>query len=246
MRIASYNVKGFPWEATPIAKIVRWATKRCDIIALQEVWCSRETWKTMFAAVGWSIVFPPREGQLTGMGSGLAFAYRSTDWKIQDIRSYPYISSIGIDQLATKGWLRIEAYHVPTQQSMRLITTHTQSDYQCINDYLQAIGTYWSACATAVRIKQAQQLAEIECRQTPKSTLILGDFNSETCLIPNTRFLRTNKDPTFLATGECLDHCATWSDDTRWKLTSHTVYKAPYSDHCPIIWTFDLGGAIGS
>ena len=215
---------------TNIRAIARWVNKSCDIVALQESWCRHSEWKSAFSQYGWSCVFPSREAHITGFfGSGLAFAYRMSDWELQDSRFYPFLATIGVDQLTVKGWFRIEAYHRRTGKLMRFLNTHMQSDYEIYDEL-------WRQLSEPIRIAQAVQITDVERRMPRLPTLMLGDFNTETCWLPGCHFLSMNGAPTFPRTQEMLDHCAVWNHHD-WILINHHVDCVQLSDHYPSVWT---------
>jgi hypothetical protein len=105
-----------------------------------------------------------------------------------------------------------------------------QSDYEFFDEL-------WRPIAEPVRMAQAVQLAETERRLPPIPTLLLGDWNTEMCWLPEGRWLTKHSGATFAATNQVLDHCATWTDQP-WVLKDHRVYRIEFSDHWPVIWTF--------
>ena len=237
VRLATYNVKGFPWTAPPIQSIVHWITGRSgvEIVALQEIWCRHTAWASAFAAAGWSFIRPPREHHIAGVfGSGLAIAWRSAAWKLTDARFYPYLSAVGFDSFATKGWFRAELRDLRTGTPLRLINTHMQSDYEVCDDL-------WRPIAEPVRMAQALQLTETEARMPPMPTLITGDFNTEVCWLSECRYLTAHAGPTFPGTNQVLDHCAAPATQP-WKLIAHRVCReaGEWSDHWPVIWEFSV------
>jgi endonuclease/exonuclease/phosphatase family metal-dependent hydrolase len=230
-RLATYNVKCFPWTSTPIRDIVRWISRSCDVVALQEIWCRHSAWASAFAAAGWTFLRPPREHHILSVfGSGLAVAWRTDKWQLRDARQYPYLSAVGIDALVSKGWFRVELTHMASQKPLRLINTHMQSDYEVCNDI-------WRTISEPVRMGQAQQLIESERRLSPAPTLITGDMNTEMCWFPECRWLTRHAGPTFDKGSQVLDHCATWQAD-QWGLESHRVGRecGELSDHWPVVW----------
>jgi endonuclease/exonuclease/phosphatase family metal-dependent hydrolase len=242
LRLVSYNVKCFPWCATPIKEIVAFLTNislAADVVALQEVWCRHDAWAAAFTAAGWTFLRPPREHHIAGLfGSGLAFAWRSqrdNAWTLTEARFYPYLSSVGLDTLVVKGWFRVELHrNVAKSHKVRLINTHMQSDYEICDDL-------WRPIAEPVRMAQAFQLVETERRLTPSvPTLIVGDMNSPHCWFPECEWLTGHAGPTFQSGAQTLDHCATWGGSRCcWRLAEHRVFRAvpsPWSDHWPVLW----------
>lgn len=233
-RILCYNVCGFPWYRTPIREIVTWVTANADIVALQEVWCRHAEWAAAFAAAGWTFQRPPRENQIMGLfGSGLAVAWRPSEWTASDARFYPFLAAVGFDQLATKGWMRVELRHVRTGAPFRIINTHMQSDYEVCDEL-------WQHISDPIRMAQARELRTVEARLPPVPTLVVGDFNTHECWIPDARFLNPQTIPSFPTAGggKHLDHIATWSPG--WRLLSHEVaVQRTWSDHLPIRWLID-------
>jgi endonuclease/exonuclease/phosphatase family metal-dependent hydrolase len=233
LRIASYNVRCFPYpfSDTDISGITTWITQTADIAALQEVWCRFPEWSAAFKAAGWTFLRPLREGHIvSALGSGLAVAFRTSDWSVADFRLYPYLSAVGLDALATKGWFRVELRSARSGKPFRLITTHMQSDYEICDEL-------WRPIAEPVRMAQAFQLAETERRLPKVPTLLLGDWNTELCWLPEGRWLTKHSGPTFPGTNQVLDHCAAWADQP-WVLKDHRVYRIGFSDHWPVVWTF--------
>jgi exonuclease III len=240
-RIVSYNVRGFPWCDTPIKEIVAWLTKAADIVALQEVWCRHAAWSAAFAAAGWVFLRPAREAHIAGLfGSGLAFAWPVSAWTLLDARQYPYLSTTGLDQLAAKGWFRVDLRRPKSQTVLRLINTHFQSDYEIFSNELQEQ-------TEAVRMHQARQLALTERALAHAAyhtqTLIVGDFNTDTCWIPGCQFIGKSLSElphTYPPSAQHLDHLATW-DPTAWRILDHTVHAAiTLSDHLPVSWHLQL------
>jgi endonuclease/exonuclease/phosphatase family metal-dependent hydrolase len=235
IRLATYNIRGFPWCSPPIKEIVEWITRSADIVALQEVWCRHSALATAFAARGWTFLRPPREHQIAAVfGSGLALAWRSDLWTLQDARFYPYLSAVGFDALVVKGWFRIELIHRSTGAPLRLINTHMQSDYEICDEL-------WRPIAEPVRMAQALQLSEVEARMTPLPTLIVGDMNTEMCWLQGHAWLTQHCGPTFAGTSQVLDHCAA-ATGSPWVLKNHRVGRecGDWSDHWPVIWTLKL------
>ena len=236
LRLASYNVRCFPpllslGTVTDIDEIANWITTHADIAALQEVWCRYPEWTAAFAARGWTFLHPTREGHIAALlGSGLAVAYRTTDWTVADFRLYPFLSAVGLDALVTKGWFHVELRSRASGKPFRLINTHMQSDYEFCDEL-------WRPIAEPVRMGQAFQLAEVERRLPAAPTLIIGDWNTEMCWLPEGQWLTHHCGPTFPGTHQVLDHCASWADQP-WVLKSHRVYRIGFSDHWPVVWTF--------
>ena len=236
-RLLCYNVRGFPWFSLPIQEMVTWMTANADIVALQEVWNRHSVWSAAFAAAGWTFQRPPREHQLTGLfGSGLAIAWRSSDWiPTEDARFYPFLAVVGLDQFANKGWLRVELRNRKTGIPLRLINTHMQSDYEICDEL-------WQHISDPIRMAQAREITTVETRMPPVPTLFVGDFNTDQCWLPGAHFLNPCTTPTFPSSGKYLDHIATWSDThTTWRLLSHEVaVHRTWSDHLPIRWVLSL------
>lgn len=234
-RLVSYNVRGFPWCDPPIKEIVAWLTKASDIVALQEVWCRQTAWSAAFAAAGWVFLCPAREGHIAGLfGSGLAFAWPAAAWTLVDARQYPYLDATGLDQLAAKGWFRVELRRAGDTKTVRLINTHAQSDYELFSEELRDR-------TEAVRMRQARQLATVERHLRPSvPTLVVGDFNTDTCWIPGCQFLGTPLallPHTFPPSAQHLDHLTSWTP-AAWRILAHTVHTGIiWSDHCPVTWT---------
>jgi endonuclease/exonuclease/phosphatase family metal-dependent hydrolase len=230
-RLASYNVKCFPWCSVPIKEIVQWITQHADIVALQEVWCQHALWSTAFTAHGWTFLRPARESHFAAVfGSGLAVAWRSDIWQLSDARLYPYLSAVGFDALVTKGWFRVELKQRKTGAPLRLIDTHMQSDYEVCDEL-------WRPIAEPVRMAQALQLYETESRMPPIPTLIIGDMNTEMCWIHGYGYLTQHAGPTFERTSQVLDHCAALNGAS-WNLLQHRVGRecGDWSDHWPVLW----------
>ena len=230
VKLVSYNVKGFPWTKPPIQSIVQWITRRsnADFAVLQEVWCQQTAWAAAFAAAGWAFIRPPREHHIAGVfGSGLAIAWCRDGWKLTNARFYPFLSAVGFDAFVTKGWFRAE-YVSPRGERLRLINTHMQSDYEVWDEL-------WRPIAEPVRMAQSFQLIETEARMPQIPTLVAGDFNTETCWLPECRLLTAHAGMTFPNTGQVLDHCASAQD---WRLIAHRVCReaGDWSDHWPVFW----------
>lgn len=232
-RLLTYNIHDFPWIAPPLQEIVTWLTANADIVALQEVWHRHAAWAAAFAAAGWTFQRPPREQQLSGLfGSGLALAWRAKDWAVTDVRFSPFLAAVGLDQFANKGWLRVDFRQIRTGVSFRLINTHMQSDYDICEEL-------WQPVSHAIRISQCRELVVAESRLPPVPTLVVGDFNTDECLLPGGIFLNPQTIPSFPTKeggGKHLDHVATWSPE--WRLLSHEVAtQRIWSDHLPIRWS---------
>jgi exonuclease III len=238
-RLVSYNVRGFPWCDPPIKEIVAWLTKNADIVALQEIWCKHAVWSAAFAAAGWVFLCPAREAHIAGLfGSGLAFAWPASAWTLLDSRQYPYLQATGLDQLAAKGWFRVELRRPGRTAILRLINTHFQSDYDLFGDEFHEI-------TEALRMQQARQLAVTEraLRRPDPTTLIVGDYNTDMCWIPGCQFLGeplTALPHTFPPASQHLDHLASWAPGA-WRVLRHEVFSGiAWSDHVPVRWTLQL------
>ena len=232
LRLITYNVKCFPWTSPPIRQIVTWLTKTADIVALQEVWCRHGDWSAAFTAAGWTFLRPVRENHMIGFfGSGLVVAWKTTAWSLVSARLYPFISAVGFDSLVTKGWFRVELLNRATGEPLRLINTHMQSDYEICDEL-------WRPIAEPVRMAQALQLVDVECRMPPAPTLIVGDMNTEMCWFQGCDWITRHCGPTFPGTSQVLDHCVTWKKGQRWRLLEHRVGRecGDWSDHWPVIW----------
>lgn len=214
-------------------------TANSDIVALQEVWCRHSAWAAAFSAAGWIFQRPPRENQIVGLfGSGLAVAWNPTQWIATDVRFYPFLSAVGLDQLATKGWLHLDLRQQRTGIPLRLLNTHMQSDYEICDEL-------WQHISEPIRMAQAHELFLAEHRLPPAPTLIVGDFNTASCWIPGVRFLNPQTIPTFPASGKFLDHIATPSK--HWQLLAHEVAATrTWSDHLPVRWTVAWNPSCGS
>lgn len=236
LRIASYNIKCFPWTSPPLQAIVQWLTHHADIVALQEVWCRHSLLASAFAAHGWQMLRPPREHHIASLfGSGLVIAWRTDRFEQQDARFYPYLSAVGFDALVTKGWFRVELSDRRTNRILRFINTHMQSDYEICDEL-------WRPIAEPVRMAQALQLSEVERRLPPLPTLLVGDMNTEMCWFPECAWMTQHCGPTFSGTSQVLDHCATWRGCEDWQLIRHRVGREcdDWSDHWPVLWTLRL------
>lgn len=235
--LATYNIHGFPWIRTPIRDIVRWIISHVDIVALQEVWMRHAEWAAAFAAHGWYFLRPARESHLLGIfGSGLAFAWKTAHWTHSDARFYPFLSTMGLDSLVTKGWFAVQLRHVPTNTSIRILNTHMQADYDVSPDL-------WRPQTEAVRMAQCQQLYATETRFRIPNTLLIGDMNTEDCWIPHASWLTPISSPTFPSTQQSLDHCVHLFPSITHPLQflDHTIHhRVTHSDHYPVTWTFRI------
>lgn len=229
IRLASYNVRCFPWSWIDIDAIVDWLTRSADIVALQEVWCRHSAWVAAFKARGWVFVRPPRESHIAAIfGSGLGVAWNSQKFALDEIIFYPYMSAVGFDGCVAKGWVRLDM-HSHTGFQFRLINTHMQSDYEICDDI-------WRHISEPIRMAQALQLVETESRVPPCPTLMVGDMNTETCWLPECGWLVKNPHVTYPNTGQTLDHCACWRGD-RWQVMGYRVAsECKWSDHSPVVW----------
>lgn len=228
-RLISYNVKCFPWAVPYIKGIVDWLVQHADVVALQEVWCQHTAWSTLFAAHGWTFMRPAREHHILSVfGSGLAVAWRSTDWHLADARFYPFLNSSGIDRLVAKGWFHVELLQKHTGKHLRILNTHMQADYDIAGPQLRDT-------TEQIRMEQARQLVEIEKPQPPMSTLIVGDMNTDECWFPHCKRWRI-KGITHPETNEAIDHCTTWRGTKCW-IREHTIWPLEWSDHHAVSWT---------
>jgi hypothetical protein len=240
-RLATYNIRSFPWISPPIREMVAWMTRHADVVALQEVWYRHSAVAAAFAARGWTFLRPPRESHIASIfGSGLAIAWRSDLWTLSDARFYPYLSAVGFDAIVSKGWFRVELVQRSTNKPLRLINTHMQSDYEICDEL-------WRPIAEPVRMAQALQLVESEARMPPMPTLIVGDMNTEMCWLQGCQWLTQHVGPTFAGTGQVLDHCAARVGDG-WILQEHRVGRecGEWSDHWPVYWRLALNAPTGS
>jgi hypothetical protein len=235
LRLASYNVHCFPWVPTSIEDIVELICRNCDVVALQEVWCRHTAWADIFAEHGWTFVAPAREHHIASLlGSGLAFAY-SPKWRCTDSRFYPFLASGGLDFLAAKGWFRMELVRITDGFPVRIVNTHMQADYEIWDEL-------WHPVTQGIRMAQSLQMIEVERRLPLLPTLIVGDLNTEECLVPGGCFLRKCKSATFPLTGQVLDHCVDVAfGPAGWRLMEHSVLPSPLSDHWPVLWSFLWG-----
>lgn len=135
LRIASYNMHDLTVSIllsnVKILQTVRHILKRedNDIIALQGIWCRYDTWAAAFAVAGWQLVRPQRESHILGFfGSGLAIAFRPSQWTLTDSRFYPFLASAFPDTTAVKGWFRVVLTGFK-EKSVTIINTHLQSDF---------------------------------------------------------------------------------------------------------------------
>jgi len=239
LRIVSYNVLCFPWISTNIHDIVHWIVTNADIAVLQEVWCRHEIWAAAFAVKGWTLVRPTREAHILGIfGSGMATAFRTTMWRLDDARFYPFLNSAGFDIFTSKGWFRTVLTHAATGCSIRIVNTHMQSDIENIKR--------WTIGHTEIiRQKQCLQLAENEHRYSSRhesAALIIGDFNTDQCWIPGASWLETDTGQTMEEVATSLDHLAIPSDATPYVnlLTHRVAREINWSDHWPILWTIRI------
>jgi endonuclease/exonuclease/phosphatase family metal-dependent hydrolase len=233
MRIATYNVHGFPWLDPPIKQMVGWITGHCDIVALQEIWCRWPDWSAAFAAQGWVFLHPARESHFaTLFGSGLAFAWSSERWAHRESHQYPFLAGIGLDMLATKGWFRLDLVDRRDGAPLRILNTHLQAD-------VDLFPTYFASRSNYVRTVQGRQLDAAE-KNPNVPTLLIGDMNTDKSIFAGFRFFpnEARKDD---FTG--LDRCAfpvgqPWVCQ-RWR----TAKEAEgWSDHLPILWEVDYSG----
>ncbi len=233
IRLVSYNVKCFPWTSPPIQKMVTWLTRTANIVVLQEVWCKHAQWSAAFTTRGWTFLRPARESHIASLfGSGLAVAWPSAQWTLEDARLYPFLSAVGFDAWVTKGWFRVELLQKRTRIPLRIINTHMQSDYEICDDL-------WRPIAEPVRMAQAMQLIETERHMPSVPTLIVGDMNTEMCWFPGSSgWMSHHCGPTFPGTSQVLDHCVTWRRHP-WTLHQHKVCHecGDWSDHYPVLWT---------
>jgi len=222
-RLITYNVHGFPWIDTPIKQIVAWLVKNTDIAALQEVWCRHTEWAAAFAAHGWVFLRPARESHFASVfGSGLAYAWPSNRWQLQDARFYPFLRCIGIDVFVTKGWFRVDLA-TPEGAHVRILNTHMQAD-------IDLVGPYLIDRTDEVRMVQARQLVETEMpllRRCPIPLLLVGDINTGENWFPGFR----------LFSGPGIDHCGHPEEQT-WQLLTNRICSevGDWSDHLPVLW----------
>jgi len=228
-RLATYNVKCFPWSYVDIDAIVEWLTQSADIVALQEVWCRHAAWVTAFEERGWVFLRPPRETHIAAIfGSGLAVAWNSRKFALDEFMFYPYLSTVGFDSWVTKGWFRLDM-HTPAGFHFRLINTHMQSEYEICDSLFRHV-------SEPIRMAQSLQLVSTEVQVPASPTLIVGDMNTETCWLPRCKWLVENMGVTFPNTEQTLDHCACWRGD-RWQVMDYRVAsECKWSDHWPVLW----------
>ena len=228
LRIATYNVHGFPWISCPIKQIVAWITKNCDLVALQEVWSYHTDWSAAFAAQGWVFLHPARESHFaTLFGSGLAFAWPSNRWALRDSRQYPFLTSMGLDILATKGWFRLDLLDKSTGEPLRIINTHLQAD-------VDLVPGYFKRQADSMRLEQARQLLKIE-QPSRSPTLLIGDMNTDKNLFEGFTMF-----PSEAAVSEFtgIDRCGYRSNRPFHVRDWRVAHEATgWSDHLPILWS---------
>ena len=232
--LTTYNVHCFPWTSPAIRDIVAWIVLHSgtDIVTLQEIWCRHDEWSAAFAAHGWTFARPARESHIaTLFGSGLATAWSSTKWRLTDSRFYPFLESIGLDQLTAKGWFRTDLQQ-STGAHMRLINTHMQADYDIYGGELRHV-------TEAIRRRQVIQLLAVE-NTTHLPTLVVGDMNTDNCWFPTGWLLdlgQTKPVTTFPSTIESLDHCTALGPfANRWAVEGFHVSHLDLSDHYPVSW----------
>lgn len=233
--LTTYNIHCFPWTNPAIKDIVAWIIQHSgtDIAALQEVWHRHDEWAAAFAAHGWSVAHPAREGHIaTIFGSGLMVAWSTRKWRLTDSRFYPFLEATGTDQLAAKGWFRTEFQQIRTRARLRLINTHMQSDYDVWSRPLRPI-------TETVRRIQVAQLLEVETRTQPElPTLVVGDMNTDQCWFPGGWLLPPDHGPlgiTFPSAAESLDHC-TGLGTIGWIVKGVHISRLDLSDHYPVSW----------
>ena len=233
--LTTYNVHCFPWTTPAIHNIVTWIVNHSstDIVALQEIWCRHDEWSAAFAAHGWTFARPAREAHIASLfGSGLATAWPAAKWRLLDSRFYPFLEASGLDILVSKGWFRVELQQVTTSNSIRLINTHMQADYDIYGGNLRHI-------TETIRKHQVAQLIDVE-QTTSLPILVTGDMNTGNCWFLGA-WLRcpTQKEPaiTFPSTAECLDHCTALGPTAdAWIVEGFHVSNIDMSDHYPVSW----------
>jgi len=228
LHIATYNVHGFPWISVPIKQIVGWITKHADIVALQEVWSYHAEWSAAFAAIGWVFLHPARESHFaTFLGSGLAFAWPSGRWTLRDSRQYPFLSSTGLDMLATKGWFRLDLTDKRTGHPLRIINTHLQAD-------VDIMPVYFKRHAESVRQNQARQLVAVE-QGARIPTLLIGDMNTDKNIFEGFHMFPSEK---VVSEFTGIDRCGCLSAGKPWTVVAWQSAKEAeeWSDHLPIVW----------
>jgi len=157
-RLVTYNVNSAPWTATPIKQIVAWLVTHADIAAIQAVWCRHTEWSAAFASHGWVFLQPARESHFASFfGSGLAVAWPSGRWTLQDARLYPFLHTIGLDRIFNKSWFRVDLLSNSNARPLRLINAQIQEEISWLGHYCQNI-------TRTVRELQSQQLYDIEMR----------------------------------------------------------------------------------
>jgi endonuclease/exonuclease/phosphatase family metal-dependent hydrolase len=227
MDLLSYNVNAFPWLFPPIKDIVAWIVQTCKVAALQEVWSNHAAWSAAFAAHGWVFLRPSREQHFaTLFGSGLAFAWNPTHLSLQEARFYPFLATSGLDIVLARGWFQAELLD-SAGKCIRIINTHLQADLDVIENFTKRY-------SDITRKQQARQLLTYLNAQPQKSTLIIGDFNTEQDLFGPP--LTKDKKVTYPATDRVFDHCVGLGP---WHLKAHHVFDdKDWSDHFPVLWTF--------
>jgi endonuclease/exonuclease/phosphatase family metal-dependent hydrolase len=235
LQVATYNVHGFPWISVPIKQIANWITKNCDLVALQEVWSCHTEWSAAFAANGWVFLHPARESHFaTLFGSGLAFAWPSGRWALRDSRQYPFLTSMGLDMLATKGWFRIDLIDNHTGHPLRVINTHLQAD-------VDVLPGYFKRQADSIRLNQARQLVKQENGSQIRSrtpTLLIGDMNTDKNIFDGFTMC-PSEEAVSEFTG--IDRCGYVKEQLWTVLDWHTANEANgWSDHLPIVWRLHI------
>lgn len=233
LQLISYNVNGLPWVKVPIQTIVHWIVQNGNLAAIQEIWTNHTEWSAAFAAHGWSFLRPSREHHFaTLFGSGLAFAWPTGHWRLQDARQYPFLDRTFIDMFATKSWFQLDLLDPVSNTSFRIINTHMQSDIDCIERFTHPH-------VQSIRMRQARQLTAAIKTQVTKPTLIVGDINTERCPFAAYNFLASDTTPTYPLLSRRLDHCVIRLEDG-WILRDHRVFDTDWSDHCPVRWSLTL------
>jgi hypothetical protein len=233
LRLVSYNVNGLPWNSPPIHSIVAWIVQNSNLAAIQEIWINHAEWAAAFATHGWSFLRPSREHHFaTLFGSGLAFAWPTGRWRLQDARQYPFLDRTIVDMFATKSWFQLELIDPLSNRPFRVINTHMQSDIDCIERFTHPH-------VHNVRLRQSRQLVASLKHQEQKPTLIVGDINTERCPFVSYSFLQKDTTPTYPIISRILDHCVSRPED-EWILREHRVADVDWSDHRPVLWNLSL------
>lgn len=234
LSILTYNVNGMTLKNS-IKPLTSWVlSTKADVLCFQELFLqSRQIQvQSLLEQHGYTVYLPNEVP--TVVGSGLLTAIRTnSSWKVRSSRFAPFLTYGYWDTFASKGSFGLDMHHT-NGSCVRVVNTHMQSPPIGMRFFVNPIHV------NTIRRNQASELVHT-WGDSHHPVLIAGDFNenvpSHTRLIP---LCCKTPSPTYLSTGEVLDHIV-WIDGTCPKVPIvHSVNVippsiAPWSDHQPLL-----------